>query len=99
MSKESNNTTFNQLETRIGCNVMVAFAIDIDGGWKVKTHVKNHNHKLAKEFEKHLLIGLITVVSFLSKESGCIVRFCFMQKDAYNLIFSKRKVLIEKGDV
>lgn len=69
MSEGSNNNVFNQLETRIGCNVMVAFVVDKDGGWKAKTHVKDHNHELAKEYKKHLLRS----VRLISKVQGNIL--------------------------
>ncbi|KAL3506738.1 hypothetical protein ACH5RR_032120 [Cinchona calisaya] len=48
-------TTHHKLEARTGCKAMISFTCDDDGQWKVTRFIKEHNHKMAEPYERHLL--------------------------------------------
>lgn len=47
--------THNKLDARTGCKAMICFTRAEDGQWKVTKFVKEHNHKMAEPYERHLL--------------------------------------------
>ncbi|XP_027164402.1 protein FAR1-RELATED SEQUENCE 7-like isoform X2 [Coffea eugenioides] len=47
--------THNKLDARTGCKAMICFTCDEGGQWKVTKFVKEHNHKMAEPYERHLL--------------------------------------------
>ncbi|KAL3504232.1 hypothetical protein ACH5RR_034073 [Cinchona calisaya] len=48
------NVASNKLETSTCCKAMVVFGVDEKGNWEVNRFVKEHNHEMAFEHEKHL---------------------------------------------
>lgn len=55
VSEDISVSTHNKLGARTGCKAMISFNCDDDGQWKVTKFVKEHNHKMAEPYERHLL--------------------------------------------
>lgn len=55
MNEDISVATHNKLEARTGCKAMISFTCDNDGKWKVTKFLKDHNHKMAEPYERHLL--------------------------------------------
>uniref|UniRef100_A0A7N0UYE5 SWIM-type domain-containing protein n=1 Tax=Kalanchoe fedtschenkoi TaxID=63787 RepID=A0A7N0UYE5_KALFE len=65
----SDVVSYHKPETRTGCEAMVQFNIDGNGNWKVKFLSEEHNHQLARHWERHILRSARNV----SKDKGEVI--------------------------